>query len=248
MSEVAAPQRAAMLVIGNEILSGKIADANVLPLARILRMMGIELARVNIVPDIQDLVAREVASLAQGFDLVVTSGGVGPTHDDLTIPAVAQAFETDVVVSTELEALIRSAYGASVRDGHLVMARIPRGAELISNEEIRWPVVVMRNVWILPGVPEIFHAKAHILRDHFAGAAAFVTRSLRTTLDEGQLKPDLDAVVAEFPEVDVGSYPKLANSTYRTKITFDGRDEHRVTAARDALAARLPQASIAAIE
>jgi molybdenum cofactor synthesis domain-containing protein len=233
-------QTAAALIIGNELLSGKIADANLLVLARELRDLGVLLKRAVLILDDVEVIAREVRELSMTHDLVFTSGGVGPTHDDLTIDGVARAFGADVVVAPEIEGMIRRYYGARTTDAHVLMARIPEGARLVSTPSIPWPTVVMRNVWVLPGVPEVFRMKLPHIHGELAGEAPFFSLAVFTRLDEGDIKPLLDRVVAEHREVEVGSYPKWHDTEYRTKLTFDGLDEARVRSARDAFVEGLP--------
>ncbi len=231
---------AAALLIGNELLSGKIDDKNLGELARLLRGEGIRLARVVIIPDDVDRIAEEVRTLAAAHDWLFTSGGVGPTHDDVTIEGVAKAFGTSVTTSPEMEALIRGHYGERTTSGHLRMALVPEGATLEVTRDVRWPTVRYRNVWCLPGVPEVFRMKLAVVRERIGGHPAFISLSVRTQMDEGDLKPLLDRVVASFPDVEVGSYTKRHDPTVRTVLTFDGRDPGRVRAARDAFVASLP--------
>lgn len=239
---------AAALVIGNELLSGKIADANLVVLARTLRSVGVELRRAVMVLDDIEVIAAEVRALASTHDWLFTSGGVGPTHDDVTIEAVARAFDAPVVMSTPLADLLRRHYGDRLTEGHLLMARVPEGARLVSGETPTWPAVVMRNVWVLPGVPEIFQAKQGVIRDELAGGAPFISLAVLTTLDEGQLKPMLDRVVADHRDVAIGSYPRWSDPECRTRLTFDGQVEERVRAARDAFAASLPAGTVVRVE
>jgi len=239
---------AAALIIGNELLTGKIADANVLVLARALRLLGVQLKRVVMVLDDIDVIAQEVRELSSSHDWLFTSGGVGPTHDDVTIDAVALAFGAKVVSSAPMEQMLRDAYGDKLTEGHLLMARIPEGARLASNAKMPWPTVVMRNVWVLPGVPEIFQAKIPLIRDELGADQPFVSHAVFTTLDEGTLKPMLDTVVAAHPDIEIGSYPRWSGLEYRTKLTFDGLDPARVQAARDAFAASLPADAVVRVE
>lgn len=232
---------AAALIIGNELLSGKIADQNLLALARALRAIGVKLCRAVTVLDELDVIAAEVRGLAAAHDVVFTSGGVGPTHDDVTIEGVARAFGVGLVVAGEMEAQLRQHYGDRITDGHLLMARIPEGARLASNPRMPWPTVVMRNVWVLPGVPEIFALKMQLVQGELGGGVPFVSVAALTSLDEGVLKPLLDRVVAAHPGVDVGSYPRWNDLELRTKLTFDGVDEVQCRAARDDFVASLPQ-------
>jgi molybdenum cofactor synthesis domain-containing protein len=235
---------AAALVIGNELLSGKVAEGNLVVLARELRALGVQLRRVVMILDEIEIIAREVRELSGSHDVVFTSGGVGPTHDDLTIEGVARAFGAGVVSVPSIERMIRAHYGERCTEGHLLMARVPEGARLVASAAIPWPTVVMRNVWVLPGVPEVFRMKMPHVRAELAGDAPFVSLSVYTTLDEGDLKPLLDRVVADYREVEVGSYPKWNEPEYKTRLTFDGLDEAKVRAARDAFVASLPAGSL----
>src|SRR6188768_2671040 len=144
---------AAALLIGNELLSGKIHEANLVELARTLRAAGVRLRKVVMVPDEMDVIVAELGALSESHDVVFTSGGVGPTHDDITIEAVAAAFGVRAVVDPGFETLLENVYGDRMTDGHRRMALVPEGAELVSHDDVRWPTVLMRNVWVLPGVP-----------------------------------------------------------------------------------------------
>jgi molybdenum cofactor synthesis domain-containing protein len=239
---------AAALIIGNELLSGKIAEGNLLVLARELRGMGVLLKRVVMVLDDLETIAREVRELSVAHDVVFTSGGVGPTHDDLTIESVARAFGAGVVMSPEVERMIRGYYGERCTDGHLLMARIPEGARLVATDAVPWPTVVMKNVWVLPGVPEVFRMKLPHIRGELEGGVPFLSLSVYVTLDEGDIKPLLDRVVADHRHVEIGSYPKWHDPEYRTKLTFDGQDAPRVHAARDAFLAGLPMGALVRLE
>jgi molybdopterin-biosynthesis enzyme MoeA-like protein len=241
MPSLAPPSTAAALVIGNELLSGKVEEANVHVLARTLRGLGVELRRVVVILDDVDEIAREVAALAALHDWVFTSGGVGPTHDDVTVLGVAKAFGVAAVEDPVLATMLREHYKERCTEGHLRMALVPEGATLESSEEIRWPTIRFKNIWLMPGVPEIFRMKLPVVVGRIGSGTRFVSRSVFTKMDEGDLKPLLDAVVAQFADVGVGSYPKWQDPTYRTKLTFDGRDEARVDEARDAFVALLPE-------
>jgi len=233
-------QTAAALIIGNELLSGKIHEENVVALARSLRALGIALRRVVFIPDDVHVIVEEVRQLSAAFDLVFTSGGVGPTHDDVTIAAVAEAFGTDVETDERTATMIREHFGEALKPGHLLMARVPVGCDLISDGDAKWPTILMQNVWVLPGVPEIFRMRLRAIKNYLAGGRPFVCREVYTNLDEGNLVPLLNEIVEHFPSVDVGSYPKWNDPSYRTKLTFDGLDPEAVAAAFDAFLAMLP--------
>ena len=241
MRTPASPKTAAVLVIGNELLSGKVDETNLGVLARALRGLGVLLRRSVMVQDDIAVISEEVSALRQSHDWLFTSGGVGPTHDDVTIEAVARAFGVAVVSHPALEAMIRRHYGARVTAGHLRMALVPEGAMLETSAEVPWPTVRMHNVWVMPGVPEAFRMKIPVVVARLRGAPAFVSHAVYTKMDEGDLRPLLDRVVAAFPDVEVGSYPKWAEPSYRTKLTFDGLDDTRVLEAREAFVATLPE-------
>jgi molybdenum cofactor synthesis domain-containing protein len=241
-------RRAAALVIGNELLSGKIQEANVIELAKTLRALGVSLERVVVLPDDVETLVAELRDLSARFDAVFTSGGVGPTHDDVTIEAVARAFGVEVTSDPRSEAMIRKAYGDACDEAHLRMALVPQGAELLSSPEVEWPTPVMKNVFILPGIPEAFRTKLLTVRAHVRGPSAFVSKAAFVRLDEAPLKPLLDRVVGEHPDVEIGSYPRWFEPSYKTKVTFDGRVEDAVTRALEGFVALLPEGALVRTE
>jgi molybdenum cofactor synthesis domain-containing protein len=240
MADDVSAKTAAVLLIGNELLSGKVQDENLYVLAKTLGQLGIRLRRVVTIPDEIDIIATEVKSLSDKHTVVFTSGGVGPTHDDLTVEGVARAFGVPVIENASMAAMLRAHYRDRCNEAHLRMALVPEGAELTSNAEVAWPTIVMRNVWLLPGIPEVFRMKLSHVRERLGGGRPFISRAVYTKLDEGELKPLLDAVVAKHPHVDVGSYPKWSDSSYRTKLTFDGQEAELVGLAVEAFLKLLP--------
>jgi molybdenum cofactor synthesis domain-containing protein len=235
-------------LIGNELLSGKVEEQNARYLVRELRELGVGVARIEVIPDDAAEIAETVAKLAARFDLVFSSGGVGPTHDDVTLPAMAEAFGMGMVRSPELESLLRSSFGASLHERDLRMAEIPSGARLEYGPRGRgatspWPVVVVRNVWVLPGVPEIFRRKFDSVRELFRTEPIFA-RAVYSREGEGPIAATLDAVVAEFPTVEIGSYPHPGAADYKVKITLDGRDRADVEAALNRMVVRLGPAVV----
>src|SRR3954467_13796392 len=147
-SDRAITESAAALLIGNELLSGKVEERNLAPLATTLRALGIRLERALVVADDRAIVARDVAALSASYDVVFTSGGVGPTHDDVTLEGVADGFGVATEIHPHRAGLGPCHYGAACTRDHLLMARVPVGAELRASPEVQWPTVVMRNVWV----------------------------------------------------------------------------------------------------
>jgi molybdenum cofactor synthesis domain-containing protein len=222
---------AAALMVGNELLSGKISDENLAPLARTLRTLGVRLTRVVTVPDELDTIAIELNLLRAAADLVFTSGGVGPTHDDVTIAAVARAFSVGIREDPDYRALLERTYGARCTPAHLRMALVPEGARLFTTPDVTWPALVMHNVWVLPGLPEAFRSKLSIVHAWVQGPEQLHSRAVFVKLDEVDITELLNSVVAAHPSVEIGSYPKWFDPTYKTKITFDGTDPLALEAA-----------------
>ncbi|MCB1036725.1 MAG: competence/damage-inducible protein A [Acidobacteria bacterium] len=231
---------AAALIIGNELLSGKIQETNLKLLAEELFGLGVALRRVVICPDEVEVIAGELNALRCRYDVVFTSGGVGPTHDDVTVEAVAQALGRPVVRFAELEELLVGFFGPRLRARHLRMADLPEGAELVRAREGGWPVVKVDNVYVLPGLPEVFRRKLPILRAVIPGSGAFVNRTLLLHCDEGEVADLLDRLVAAHPGVGIGSYPVWEGREFAVRITFDGKDEAAVERAAEALRSALP--------
>jgi molybdenum cofactor synthesis domain-containing protein len=233
---------AAALVIGNEILSGKIIDTNTTFLARGLFELGIELRRVVVCPDEVQTISNDLTMLRNSHDLVFTSGGVGPTHDDVTIDGVAASFGRPVVRSEAVEKMIRHYYGDRATEAHYRMANMPEGAEMIRSSDAPWPTVVIENVFVLPGVPEIFELKFTDLRKRLDRGQGFHSEAVYTLSGEGEIASLLERIAKDFPGVMVGSYIKWKAEDYRTKVTFDGNDPDKVARAADTLIAELDPA------
>jgi molybdenum cofactor synthesis domain-containing protein len=233
---------AAALIVGNEILSGKIVDTNTTFLARGLFELGIELRRVVVCPDEVETISHDLTTLRTSHDLVFTSGGVGPTHDDVTIDGVAASFGRPVVRSEAVENMIRHYYGDRATEAHYRMANMPEGAEMIRSSDAPWPTVVIENVFVLPGVPEIFELKFTDLRKRLDRGHAFHSEAVYTLSGEGEIASLLERIAKDFPGVMVGSYIKWKAEDYRTKVTFDGNDRDAVGKAADTLIAELDPA------
>lgn len=227
---------AAVVLIGNELLSGKVEDRNGPFVVRALRRLGVTLRSLCVVPDDEALIAEAVSREAARCDVVFTSGGVGPTHDDVTMAAVAGAFGVAMVTNEALRDQIERDYGgdASTLSAWMKMSQVPEGSNLLVNGEVRWPVFQMRNVYILPGSPENFQRQFNGIRDRFH-SQHFETRSLYLRLDEGQLAARLQKIAGRFPGVMLGSYPVLGHAAYRVRVTLESKDHEIFEAAYRAL-------------
>jgi molybdenum cofactor synthesis domain-containing protein len=229
---------AGIVIIGDEILSGKFVEENAAFLIGELRALGVDLRRITIVPDDRDEIVDAVRAASAKRDHVFTSGGVGPTHDDITIASIAHAFGVGVERHPELEAKVRGYWKDKLADANLRLADIPAGSVLVYGKDDVWPVVCFKNVYILPGVPTLFRRKFVDIRDRFRAEPVTAAR-LYVDLDEGELAPHLDAIVAAQPTVKLGSYPRFSEREFRVMITLEGASGSDVAAAFDALAARL---------
>ena len=233
------PKTAGIILIGNEILSGKIQDANAAYLCRELRGLGVDVRRITVIPDEVALIADEVAAFSREFDVVFTSGGVGPTHDDVTMEGVARAMGVPVVRHPALASLLERYYKDRISAAHLRMAEVPEGAELVSGESLRFPTILMRNVYILPGVPEIFRQKFDALRERFRDEPIHL-KNVFVRIGEGSLAEYLNGLLAVFPLLLLGSYPEFSNPEYQVKVTLESRDRGYLEQALTDFLARLP--------
>jgi molybdenum cofactor synthesis domain-containing protein len=240
------PTTAGIILIGNEILSGKIVDANASYLCRELRTLGVDVRRIVVVPDEVGVIAGAVAAFSGEFDHVFTSGGVGPTHDDVTIAGVARAMGVRVVRHPDLVALLETYYRGKVTDAHLRMSEVPEGAQLLGGDALRFPAVVVRNVHVLPGVPEIFRQKFEAIRERFRGEPILL-RNVYVRMGEGTLADYLNRLLADFPQVLLGSYPEFSNPEYRVKVTLESRDGAYLERALAAFLDRLPADTVVKI-
>ena len=238
---------AGIILIGNEILSGKVVDANASYLCRELRALGVEVRKISVIPDEVALIADEVGQFAADYDVVFTSGGVGPTHDDVTIEGVARALGVPVVREPRLVKLLEGFYKGHLNNARLKMAEVPDGAELMADGELVFPAVVVRNIYILPGVPEIFRQKFEALRERFREAPFFLC-SVFVSMGEGTLADHLNELLREHPQLLLGSYPEFSNPEYKVKVTLESKDRDYLETAVAALLGRLPKLSVVRVE
>lgn len=242
----------ALVVIGTEILTGKVADQNTPFLARRLYELGADLRRVEVVPDEVDEIARAVKAASEVFDLVLTSGGVGPTHDDVTMAGVARAFGYGVVRHAYLENLLSHHYqGEELTAARARLAEIPDGAQLVIREGADFPQVVVHNVYLLPGVPEVLRRRFEGIADLFRGQPWRLLR-IRLEGDETDVAPILNRAVRLHPQVRFGSYPyrepDAAATEWRVMLTVESRDGEAAERAREFLLGALPPSMNAAGE
>jgi molybdenum cofactor synthesis domain-containing protein len=225
---------AAMLVIGDEILSGRTRDSNMHHLAGELTRIGIALREVRVVADVQDDIVAAVRALAGRFDQVFTSGGIGPTHDDVTADAVALAMGAAIGHRADAMALLQAHYdraGLPFNEARQRMARIPDGATLIDNPVSTAPGFTIGNVHVMAGVPNIFQAMVASVLSGLAGGPPLLSQSLRVDRGEGEVAAGFGALAAEFPDLSMGSYPFIQNGAHGTNLVIRGTDPGRLAEA-----------------
>jgi len=253
------PPRGAVLLIGDELLSGKIRDENGWFLATMMRRRGIALVEVRVVGDGVDDIGRALLELLARAPLVFTSGGVGPTHDDRTLEAIAAATGRPLERHPKIEAELRAHYGERITPEALSMADLPRGTVLRAGPG--WPALRLdldhpapSRVYILPGVPALLRSKVERLEGlpgELPYSAGWHLATLHTSLEESRIAARLEEVLAEFPEIEIGSYPRWSRGddgrvSYHVRVTFEAPAAlaERVVAAREALRESLPASSL----
>lgn len=223
------PATAAVLIIGEEILTGKFADENGPFLTRRLRELGVDLRRVVTLPDIDEEIAAEVARCAARYTWVVTTGGVGPTHDDRTFPAVALGLGLPLERHPEIVTCIQEKLGPLANEDAMRMADVPRGAQLWWEGGIRYPLVVARNVIILPGVPALARLKFDASAWRLQGEPVRTAR-LSTRRTEPEIARSLTLAADRWPQIGIGSYPRFGEGPPFVLVTMEGRDDAALSA------------------
>ena len=230
---------AAILVIGNEILTGKVEETNARWLSGQLFELGVRLRRIHVIPDDVEVIADTVNELRRQVNHLFTSGGVGPTHDDLTIAGIARARGREVVRVEPLAQLLRHYYGERCNEDVLRMADAPAGYDLLASSDKHWPVLAVENIVILPGVPEIFRRKFESIRERFR-SSPFTLQLVYFGVDEGIIAPHLNTLTARFPGVSVGSYPAFSDPAYKVKVTLESKNADEVSGATAFLRSLVP--------
>ena len=229
------PVTAAVLIIGNEILSGRTQDTNLAYLAKKLNEYGIQIRQARVVPDIESDIVEAVNALRHSHDYVFTTGGIGPTHDDITADCIAAAFGVDLVVSPEIAAILeRRPAPPDVMAARMRMARIPRGAGLIDNPQGP-PGFFIGNVYVMAGIPRVMQQMVDSLAGKLRRGATVRSRSVTAFLAESQVASRLGQIQDEYPHIDLGSYPFQREGRYGTTLVMRGTDEAGLDAMLEAV-------------
>lgn len=222
---------AALCIIGNEVLSGRTRDANGHYIAVRLAALGIALRRILVIPDEMETIVEAVRHWKSRCDYLFTTGGIGPTHDDITREAVARALGRPLAMHPEAQAVVRQYYGERINEVRLEMARLPQGAELIRNPRTGVPGCIVENVYVLPGIPSLIEEMFPTIEPRLGSAPVF-RGELPTLLYEGEYAEWLAQLAESRPQIEIGSYPILGDPACRTVLSVASRD---MEAGRDAL-------------
>lgn len=233
--------KAALLIIGNEILSGQTQDANLPYIAEYLNKAGVRLREVRVIPDIEAEIIAAVNELRQRFDYVLTTGGIGPTHDDITAASIAKAFSQSLIQNPEALRRLQAHYaeaGLELTPARLQMANTPEQAELIDNPISTAPGFRVENVFVLAGVPKIMQAMLDHVLPQLQGGQPVLTKTVLCNIGEGVIAAGLGAIQDQYPDVDIGSYPRFAGSDgYRVALVMRHTDANLLAEVADKISA-----------
>ncbi len=236
-----------IIVIGNEILSGKVADKNSFYLLRELRALGVDVQRIAVIPDRIDAIAEEIALCWRRFDLVFTSGGIGPTHDDVTMEGIAAGVRRPLAHHPVLDQLLKNIYAGALNAAQMKLADVPEGTGLISSGGIRIPVLHFENIYIFPGIPDLLIRKFEAIKERFR-EPPFHLIKVFISKEEHVIAEVLNEIVRKFPCVLLGSYPALNRSDYKVILTLESKNLAWMEDALQTLLLRLSEDAIFKIE
>ena len=238
---------AGIVIIGNEVLSGKTQDINSHFFCTELRRLGVEVQKISTIQDEIELIGQEVAAFSNRFDYVFTSGGVGPTHDDVTIDGIAHGFGLKVMRHPDIERRMRQRLGDQVNEARLRMANVPEGAALLATEALFAPIVNIYNVYIFPGIPKILQERFHAIKERFRDTPYYL-KNVYVKYGEGVIADMLNSLLAKFPQLMLGSYPVLDLPDYKVKVTLESKDPNYLDQALETFVASLPKDAVQRID
>jgi len=237
---------AAVLIIGDEILSGRTQDTNLNAIARYLGVHGVEVAEARVVGDVEDEIVATVNHLRERYDYLITTGGIGPTHDDITADCVARAFGVPLYEHPEIIAMMTARWQGELNEARRRMARVPEGGSLVKNPVQGPPGFQIGNVFVLAGVPSIMRGMLEDVGPRLKGGAVTISRTVRVDgSGEGVIAAPLAAVAKAHPTLSLGSYPFFSNEGYGSNLVVRGRDPEELAATLVELEAALRAAGIA---
>ncbi|XP_063929923.1 FAD synthase-like [Zophobas morio] len=238
---------AGILVLGDELLRGEVVDCNSPHITKDLYKFGVNVRKISIIADDVDEICNEIKTFSKAYNYVITSGGIGPTHDDVTFEAVGKAFGVPVALNGQLRGLCERFYKTTdVNHPGMKLAMVPETAKLTFTSEFAYPVVSVENVYMFPGIPELFlksfkSVGAQLFK---GGNVTFYSKVIYVTLTEDKIADELGRLAGTFPDVHVGSYPQLFHALYKVKITLESTSEKSVNEAYEKLLSKFPKESV----
>ncbi len=238
---------AAIVIIGDEILSGQIDDCNSFYFTKELRELGVTVKYMAIIPDDIEEISETIRHVADKYDYVFTSGGIGPTHDDVTIEGIAKAFDVPVTRDKELENLIHEKFEDESVEAALKMSEIPKGAILIKENGLKFPLIEFRNTFIFPGIPEYLQIKFEAIKERFR-EEPFYLRKIHVKMFEADIAPLLEDTLKKFNRVKIGSYPTVEKDGHKIKITIESKKAGEIDKALEYIKNHIEASSILKVE
>ena len=221
---------AAIIIIGNEILSGRTQDVNVVAISNWLNELGVKLEEVRIISDIEDSIVKTINDVRKNFNYVFTTGGIGPTHDDITSKSIAKAFNISYGYHKEAYEILKQYYGKSeFNEGRKKMAMLPEKAELIFNPSSAAPGFIVENVFSLPGVPSILKSMLGGLNDKIIGGKKILSKTINLKTVESEISTSLEEVQNKFEDVEIGSYPFFKQGKVGVSIVMRSTEENLIS-------------------
>jgi len=238
---------ACILVIGDEVLSGRTEDKNINFIAKRCDNIGVSVNEVRIIPDDKETIKNTVLECYKKFDYIFTTGGIGPTHDDITTECIASAFNLDVEINPEALKRLKDHYKKSnieLNNARIKMAKIPKGAKLIDNPVSSAPGFIVENIYVLPGVPKILQAMFKNLEDEIKGITNMVSKNIIVYSPEGEIADFLESIQNEFADISIGSYPYFRPPDVGTNIVLRSIDKNLINEATIAICRKLKENKI----
>ena len=222
--------KASLIIIGNEILSGRTQDKNLSYLASWLNEIGIQLSEVRVIRDEEEEIIDTVNLLRQKYNYVFTTGGIGPTHDDITSESIAKAFSVELEVNPQALAILKEYYKDSeLTEARMKMTKIPKGAELVENPVSKAPGFKMENVFVMAGIPKIMQGMLEGAKMHLSGGEPMISETVDVFLPESFIAEDLSNLQNKFNDVEIGSYPFVKDGKYGTSLVMRSSDKTRLS-------------------
>lgn len=239
---------AGIIIIGDEILSGMVHDSNSPFMSRELRRIGIDVRRISVIGDKAGDIAKETKAVSERFDYVFTSGGIGPTHDDVTIEGISKAFGVRTVINDRLRSFLEKRFGENLSPAQLRMAEVPEGAEVIKDESIGLPLIKFKNIYILPGVPKYLMEKFDLITKLLFNMNPPSLKKVYVNEHETNLAPLLNEIVKSNKGVKVGSYPAVDRNDYSVMVTLESPEMDSLNTALQSLLNDLPPDKVVKVE